>query len=89
MKKERFLTGCTCFLFLSLLLLPAAAAGEETQIRSIQASQCIKGQEVGEETFHILLIGQDERPGEPGKRTDSLILCSFRPKEKKMILTSF
>lgn len=87
MNKERFLAGCICFLTLSLLLLPAAAG--DNQIRTIAAEDCIKGREIECDTIHILLIGQDQRPGEPGKRSDSLILCSFRPQEKKMILTSF
>ena len=89
MKKERFLAGCVCFLLLCLLLLPAAAAEEGGQVRSIRASDCMKGKNTEGDAFHILLIGQDQRPGEPGKRSDSLILCSILPREKKMILTSF
>ena len=38
--------------------------------------------------FTILLIGQDQREGVPGKRSDSMILCTFCPGEKKLILTS-
>lgn len=39
--------------------------------------------------IHILLIGQDSRSdGEPA-RADSIILCSFCPDEKRIIITSF
>ena len=89
MKKERFLAGCICFFTLSLMLIPIAAGTEGTRIRSVSASDAIQGKNLNEEDFHILLIGQDERPGEPGKRSDSLILCSFQPGKQKMILTSF
>ena len=89
MKKDRFLAGCICFALLSLLLIPAAAGAGEAQVRSVPAADMLKGEKGEGESFHILLIGQDERPGEPGKRSDSLILCSFLPGKKRMILTSF
>lgn len=47
-------------------------------------------QEVGNSTIiNILLIGQDRREGEKRSRSDTMILCTFRPKENKLILTSF
>ena len=39
--------------------------------------------------INILLIGQDRRPGEESGRSDTMILCSFRPKDKTLTLTSF
>ena len=39
--------------------------------------------------INILLIGQDQRPGEEDGRSDSMILCSFRPRDKTLTLTSF
>lgn len=41
------------------------------------------------EPTQILLIGQDRLEGEKRARSDSMILCSFFPSEKKLILTSF
>lgn len=38
---------------------------------------------------NILLIGSDRREGESGARSDSIILCSFDRRGKKLILTSF
>lgn len=38
---------------------------------------------------HILLIGQDARPGEARGRSDAMILCSFHTVEKKLTVVSF
>lgn len=38
---------------------------------------------------HILLIGEDARPGEQRGRSDAMILCSFHMAEKKLTVTSF
>lgn len=38
---------------------------------------------------HILLIGQDRQEGGSGSRSDSIILCSFLPKEQQLVFTSF
>ena len=43
----------------------------------------------GSGVINILLIGQDRRPGEESGRSDSMILCTFRPKDKTLVLTSF
>ncbi len=40
-------------------------------------------------TVNILLIGQDALEGESRARSDSMILCTFHSKEKKLTLTSF
>ena len=37
---------------------------------------------------HILLVGVDRRPGERNARSDSMILCSFCPDKKEMVMTS-
>lgn len=37
---------------------------------------------------HILLVGVDRRPGEKNARSDSMILCSFCPDKKEMVMTS-
>lgn len=37
---------------------------------------------------HILLVGLDRRPGEKSARSDSMILCSFCPDRKEMVMTS-
>lgn len=39
--------------------------------------------------IHILLIGQDRRDTEPRSRSDCMILCTFRPDNNSLILTSF
>ncbi len=38
---------------------------------------------------HILLIGEDARPGEQRGRSDAMILCSFHVVEKKLTVISF
>lgn len=43
----------------------------------------------GENIIHILLIGEDARPGESRGRSDAMILCSINTAEKKLIVTSF
>ena len=44
---------------------------------------------ISEEMIHILLIGEDARPGEGRGRSDAMILCSFDTRGKKMTVTSF
>ena len=39
--------------------------------------------------LNILLIGEDHTQGVGGSRSDSMILCTFRPQDQKVILTSF
>ena len=87
MKKEKILTGVLGLLTVLLMVtgIPAAAA-EGREVRCYQAAQ--DPGPLGEEPINILLIGQDQRPGEPGKRSDSLILCTLLPGEKKLVLTS-
>lgn len=40
------------------------------------------------DVMNLLLIGQDKREGEDGNRSDSVILCSFHPETKKLLMTS-
>ena len=78
MKKKIIYPAAVCLAVL-LLISPVTvlASDSEQQVKAL-----------GEDKFTFLLIGQDERPGVPGKRSDSMILCTFCPNEKKMILTS-
>lgn len=70
-------------LFLALLLLPplpARASGTEPE------STLIGGEDSG--LINILLIGRDG--GEDAvSRSDSIILCSFRPETRQITITSF
>lgn len=43
----------------------------------------------GSGIVNILLIGQDREEGEERARSDSMILCSFNKKSKKLTMTSF
>ncbi len=40
----------------------------------------------GKERLNVLLIGSDERPGEAGKRTDTLIVASIDPTTKRVAM---
>ena len=77
---------------LSLIMLlgaiPAPARAE--QIKTHQAEDFFSpGREQEENRIHILLVGQDQREGEAGNRSDSMILCTISPKTKTVMLTSF
>ena len=61
-----------CVLCISLAF-PGYAAGGETPRNSWR---------------HILLVGLDRRPGEKNARSDSMILCSFCPGKKEIVMTS-
>lgn len=47
-----------------------------------------RGSTSGGSWRHILLVGVDRRPGEKTARSDSMILCSFCPDNKEMVMTS-
>lgn len=47
------------------------------------------GKQKKAENMNVLLIGQDKREGESGNRSDSMILCSYNRKTKKLTMTSF
>lgn len=70
-------------LFLALLLLPplpARASGTETE------NTLIGGEDSG--LINILLIGRDGED-DAVSRSDSIILCSFRPETRQITITSF
>lgn len=67
---------CLLLLVMLLSLSPKALAAEETV--------------PAEETpINLLLIGQDRLEGEKRARSDSIILCTFRPSDGELVLTSF
>lgn len=45
--------------------------------------------EAAEDWVHVLLIGADGDEGETMNRADTVLLCSFRPGEDAVVLTSF
>lgn len=50
----------------------------------------VPGEQIySENVVNILLIGEDARPGESRGRSDTMILCSLNPSEKKLTVTSF
>lgn len=66
-----------CFLLVLLqilTLMPSASAHSDTPDSDL---------------INILLIGQDRREEDTTARSDSIILCSFQPEEKKITMTSF
>ena len=82
MKKQAIFTKTFIALCMAFCLsLPRVQAGQ--QIRCLTA-----GEKTGKDTIHVLLIGQDNRQGVQGKRSDSMILCSYSPGQKALILTS-
>lgn len=64
---------------LTLLLMSTLLAAP------VQAKQPASGKT---DVLNLLLIGQDKREGEEGNRSDSIILCSFHPETKKLLMTS-
>ena len=42
-----------------------------------------------DEIIHILLVGQDRRPGESRQRSDAMILCTINKEAKTLTMTSF
>lgn len=61
-------------LAVGLLFRPGALSAEASEL-----SPCI----------NILLIGQDRREEETVSRADTILLCSFQPESKKILMTSF
>lgn len=70
-----------CFSMICFLLQPLSAAGKDTDDTVL-----IGGEDSG--LINILLIGQDRRE-EARARSDSVILCTFHPESKRIIITSF
>lgn len=69
------------FSMICFLLQPLSAAGKDTDDTAL-----IGGEDSG--LINILLIGQDRRE-EARARSDSVILCTFHPESKRIIITSF
>ena len=65
-----------------LLILPALTV-------SAGASPTTPTLEPDKSLINILLIGQDQREEDSTARADSIILCSFYPEERQIIITSF
>lgn len=42
-----------------------------------------------EDLIHILLVGQDRRPGQGRQRSDAMIMCTLNLEEKSLTFTSF
>lgn len=61
-------------LTVGLLFCPGALSAEASEL-----PPCI----------NILLIGQDRREEETVSRADTILLCSFQPESKKILITSF
>lgn len=73
------LFSCVLIILQCFPAVTAAAASSETDQNSCKTGEII----------HILLIGQDRRGEDDTARADSIILCSFRPDEKQITITSF
>lgn len=71
---------CLLCLILALTLSIPASAAEVPSDR-------IGGKDSG--LINILLVGQDRRDEKTPARADTIILCSFHPESKSVILTSF
>lgn len=92
-KSFRRLFLCLLCLAMAAGNLPGAAAAAEdpSRIRCYEAADFLRSEEEQApqgENIHVLLIGQDRRPGEGGRRSDSMILCSFLPDSGTLVLTS-
>jgi LCP family protein required for cell wall assembly len=79
---RRVLTVFLCCILL-ITVLPLQITAKE----NVGGSSPIGGGKSG--LVNILLIGQDRRESETTGRSDSIILCSFNPNEKKIVITSF
>lgn len=79
---KRTLAGFLCCMLIVIGFFPAIAA-----VPVSADSDLIGGKDSS--MINILLIGQDRREEESISRADSIILCTFRPEEKKIIVTSF
>lgn len=74
-----WLSAVMVFLF---LFQPLCTSASETSGEAL-----IGGRDSG--LINLLLIGQDRREEESSARSDSVILCSFRPDDKSITITSF
>lgn len=68
---------CALFLVAGILFSPSSCLPEAS------AAQ------ISTDFINILLIGQDRREDEQFCRADSILLCSFQPESRRIIMTSF
>lgn len=78
---------CAAVVFLLPAITPVRAASPLPEFCSEAEDAGLIGGE-GSGLINILLIGQDRRE-ESRARSDCVILCSFHPESKKIIITSF
>ncbi len=82
MKSHCLARRCICAaLCLLLIMLPVSVFARENSDSLPIGSDS--------EFIHLLLIGQDRREEKTPARADSIILCSFSPREKRIVITSF
>ena len=82
MKSHCLTRRCTCaVLCLLLIMLPVTVLAHE------DPNPLPTGADSG--LIHLLLIGQDRRGEDTAARADSIILCSFSPQERRIVITSF
>lgn len=82
MKSHCLARRCICTaLCLLLIMLPVSVfARENSDFLPIGSDSAF---------IHLLLIGQDRREEKTPARADSIILCSFSPQERRIVITSF
>ena len=62
---------------------------EEIPVEEVFLAEPAEIIEKPDHIYHILLIGQDARPGEGRQRSDSMILCTINTEKKTLMMTSF
>lgn len=62
---------------------------EEISVEEVVLAEPAEIIEKPDHIYHILLIGQDARPGEGRQRSDSMILCTINTEKKTLMMTSF
>ena len=83
------MTHRSCFqaLFSSMLFLILIFSFSVFASASDMQSDMIGGEDSG--LINILLVGQDRRDDKTPARADTIILCSFHPDTKSVVITSF
>ena len=76
---QKVLYPLLCLILIISLSISAAASDTQSDI--------IGGEDSG--LINILLVGQDRRDEKTPARADTIILCSFHPESKSIVLTSF
>lgn len=76
---QKVLYPLLCLILIISLSISAAASDTQSDIIGGEGSGLI----------NILLVGQDRRDEKTPARADTIILCSFHPESKSIVLTSF